>query len=151
MGLIVGTEPHKEYAMSSEAITRNDLKAVLNEVLPSEPAEADYVVEQGTSGIWTYRKWSSGIAECWGKGTKTLSHYSTAGGFYGYYTDFALPSGLFTSITAHVYTSTVGNGFAMSAGGMGASTTTSIRVYALSSISGSRSCAFDMMVKGRWK
>lgn len=37
MGLIVGTEPHKEYAMSSEAITRNDLKAVLNEVLPSEP------------------------------------------------------------------------------------------------------------------
>lgn len=25
----------------------------------------DYVVEQGTSGIWTYRKWNSGIAECW--------------------------------------------------------------------------------------
>ena len=28
---------------------------------------ADYVVEQGTSGIWTYRKWNSGIAECWGR------------------------------------------------------------------------------------
>lgn len=28
---------------------------------------ADYIVEQGTSGIWTYRKWNSGIAECWGK------------------------------------------------------------------------------------
>lgn len=27
----------------------------------------DLVVEQGTSGIWTYRKWLSGIAECWGK------------------------------------------------------------------------------------
>ena len=26
----------------------------------------DYVVEQGTDGIWTYRKWNSGIAECWG-------------------------------------------------------------------------------------
>lgn len=25
----------------------------------------DYVVEQGTSGIWTYRKWASGVAECW--------------------------------------------------------------------------------------
>lgn len=25
----------------------------------------DYVVEQGTSGNWTYRKWNSGIAECW--------------------------------------------------------------------------------------
>lgn len=27
----------------------------------------DYVVEQGTSGIWAYRKWNSGIAECWGE------------------------------------------------------------------------------------
>lgn len=26
----------------------------------------DFVVQQGTSGIWTYRKWNSGIAECWG-------------------------------------------------------------------------------------
>lgn len=25
----------------------------------------DMVIEQGTSGAWTYRKWSSGIAECW--------------------------------------------------------------------------------------
>lgn len=27
---------------------------------------ADYVVETGTSGIWTYRKWNSGVVECWG-------------------------------------------------------------------------------------
>ena len=26
----------------------------------------DFVTEQGTSGIWTYRKWKSGINECWG-------------------------------------------------------------------------------------
>ena len=26
----------------------------------------DYIIEQGTEGIWTYRKWNSGIAECWG-------------------------------------------------------------------------------------
>lgn len=30
-------------------------------------AVRDFVVEQGTSGIWTYRKWNSGIAECWGE------------------------------------------------------------------------------------
>lgn len=29
--------------------------------------EADFVVEQGSSGIWTYRKWNSGIGEYWGK------------------------------------------------------------------------------------
>lgn len=26
---------------------------------------ADFVIQQGISGIWTYRKWKSGIAECW--------------------------------------------------------------------------------------
>lgn len=33
------------------------------------PVPADYIVEQETSGIWTYRKWNSGIAECWGRYT----------------------------------------------------------------------------------
>lgn len=27
----------------------------------------DYVTAYGTSGIWTYRKWFSGVAECWGR------------------------------------------------------------------------------------
>ena len=33
----------------------------------------DFVIEQGTSGIWSYRKWYSGLAECWGRysGTPT--------------------------------------------------------------------------------
>lgn len=26
---------------------------------------ADYVVEQGTTGVWTWRKWVSGVAEMW--------------------------------------------------------------------------------------
>ncbi len=32
-------------------------------------AVADYVVEEGTTGGWTYRKWNSGVAECWCKKT----------------------------------------------------------------------------------
>ena len=31
----------------------------------AEP-EADYVVNSGIDGIWTYQKWESGIAKCWG-------------------------------------------------------------------------------------
>lgn len=27
----------------------------------------EYIVAKGTSGVWTYRKWNSGVAECWGK------------------------------------------------------------------------------------
>lgn len=79
--------------MSSETITRNDIVAILNKTIPGQGTDmssqgvedfiddlnlgpsdyvklselGDYVVEQGTSGIWTYRKWNSGIAECWGK------------------------------------------------------------------------------------
>lgn len=34
---------------------------------------ADYVVETGTSGIWTYEKWESGKAECEATQTLTLS------------------------------------------------------------------------------
>lgn len=42
----------------------NKIEDVQNEV---NLLKADYIVEQGTSGIWTYRKWNSGIAECWGR------------------------------------------------------------------------------------
>lgn len=31
----------------------------------------DFITEQGTSGIWTYRKWNSGTAECWGRTAQT--------------------------------------------------------------------------------
>ena len=33
----------------------------------------DYIVEQGTSGIGAYRKWSSGTAECWLLESKTVT------------------------------------------------------------------------------
>ena len=31
----------------------------------------DFVEGQGASGIWTYRKWNSGVAECWGNVSTT--------------------------------------------------------------------------------
>lgn len=40
----------------------------------------DFIVEQGTSGIWTYRKWNSGIAECWGTIAPTSHNITTAWG-----------------------------------------------------------------------
>jgi hypothetical protein len=44
----------------------NDTKFYFNNIILS-----DFVVEQGTNGIWTYRKWNSGIAECWGNVSTT--------------------------------------------------------------------------------
>lgn len=34
--------------------------------ITAKNTSVDYIVEQGTSGIWVYRKWNSGFAECWG-------------------------------------------------------------------------------------
>lgn len=44
---------------------------------------ADFVVETGTSDIWTYRKWDSGAAECWGTIAPTsISITGTWGSIY---------------------------------------------------------------------
>ena len=39
----------------------------------------DYIVEQGTSGNWTYRKYASGYADLWWRGTVTPTSYTTFG------------------------------------------------------------------------
>ena len=67
----------------------------------TEGEMADYVKSQGTSGIWTWRVWNSGIAECWGQ-TATATYNSwTLWNNHVYYTASTLggdayPSGLFS-------------------------------------------------------
>lgn len=55
----------------------------------------DYVLEQGTSGIWTYRKWASGVAECWLESELTLTGSTPVanmnGSAYLSYVDVDLP------------------------------------------------------------
>lgn len=34
---------------------------------------SDYIVSQGVSGIWAYRKWANGVAECWLESDLTLT------------------------------------------------------------------------------
>lgn len=55
------------------ALTINDGKGtnttynVANEITTlRDSVSQDYIVAQGTSGIWFYRKWNSGLAEFWG-------------------------------------------------------------------------------------
>lgn len=39
----------------------------------------DYIVEQGTSGNWTYQKYASGYADLWWRGTVTPTSYTAVG------------------------------------------------------------------------
>ncbi len=43
---------------------------------------ADFVVSQGKSGIWIFRKWKSGIAECWGRKSITVDVSNTWGNLF---------------------------------------------------------------------
>lgn len=53
----------------------------------------DYVTAQGTSGIWTYRKWASGIAECWNTELLNITGSTTSGPLMGgYYAQLNSPS-----------------------------------------------------------
>ena len=68
----------------------------------------DYVTEQGTDGIWRYRKWASGTAECWGNNTYTMtvSEAWWANGLWytsGQYANETFPTGLFVSVPSCQY------------------------------------------------
>ena len=60
---------------------------------------ADYTVETGTSGAWTYEKWESGKAICYGRFLKTIAATTQWGGtwYYGSIASENFPSGLFNS------------------------------------------------------
>lgn len=116
---------------------------------------ADYVVDQGTSGIWTYRKWSSGISECWGLYTATLTNYaSSIGGasLYGYKTEsLSFPTGLFIEEPIPTFSAYIGSGFAITGTLSTAISATNCTFYAVATSSGSQSTKWYLRAEGKWK
>lgn len=115
---------------------------------------ADYVVESGKSGIWTYRKWNSGIAECWGiysaSGVNlTASHYS--GFYYSASISVSLP---FTFAAAPVGTYSGGcTDYITFVTPTGQPTATQARFWIACLDAGAKNCSVSvgMMIHGRWK
>ena len=120
----------------------------------SEP-RADYIVEQGTSGIWTYRKWNSGVAECWGDtGIVTLSSYGTEFGGKGFTTVVTFPTGLFASTPQVTYSAHINNNWALTGTVVNSNTsTTTFSLYAISATSVTTNTPTEWWVsaKGKWK
>lgn len=102
MAIIIGNTTATPYLRPDWNQT-NETKA---DYIKNKPT--DYVVEQGTSGIWTYRKWNSGVVECWGVHTFTGEVNTVKGNIYVGEREFiALPTNLFAekpmvSITSEV-------------------------------------------------
>lgn len=70
----------------------------------------DFPVEEGTEGIWSYRKWHSGVAECWGLYPITGAVITTPwGNLYETAINYqkAFPKGLFIDTpVAHYFAQT---------------------------------------------
>ena len=76
------------------------MKLDLKELI-SKLTNTPIIIEQGTSGIWTYRKWSDGTAECWGVvNTSTAFAVWSNPIYYGttYSARQTFPAGLFTAV-----------------------------------------------------
>lgn len=130
----------------------NKIENQLESLSTKIDSTTDYIIEQGSSGIWEYRKWNSGTVDLWGTYTATLSHYTTVFGGYGYYTTVPLPFTVYSPVIT--YAVKVASGFAIPASALGyagSSSLSSFNVYAISNVSGSQSTAWVCNVKGRWE
>lgn len=78
--------------------TREFVDKALSDINAQQASVLDTVVEQGTDGIWNYRKWASGIAECWGVTTIKFNTAMSSNGNYagtGELITVTLPDNLF--------------------------------------------------------
>lgn len=145
----------KTYTSGQTAITADNLNAIQDELIRVGGAGtapvADYIVEQGTSDIWTYRKWSSGIAECYGTISSVPYNCPGYNGFNVYlpftfsntsYTVVVQPTinGLFISYHA-----------IMNGSGNNSKTTTKFILSYDYTGSTAYQVPFDIHVFGRWK
>lgn len=113
----------------------------------------DYVLEQGTSGIWTYRKWAGGVAECWAKITQTVTPGDAWAGTLNlapYVITVTTPI-KFTAIDCVNASAYVGNGHTITSS-VSATTPNKISIPALSLyLTGQQECRAYVHVMGRWK
>lgn len=124
------------------------IKATLDE------RTADYIIEQGTNGIWTYRKWASGLAECWGvlntSVTPTYSWGSTH--YYGKLEDISFPASLFTDVPVVLLSVSDENGnFYITNRGTTTEKVGEIFAVTVVQIENESAIRLSLGAKGRWK
>lgn len=119
----------------------------------------DFITEQGTSGIWTYRKWNSGMAECWGGTAQTtVACTGTWGSVYVSQptVNIAAPVDYpFTFVSVPTVQATpvinTGNFWLATNSGSGGTTTKSPGFQPVRGGSGNAIGHVDLYVRGKWK
>lgn len=129
--------------------TKVDAEFVEQKIIENKPA--DYIVEQGTSGIWKYEKWNSGKFVCYGLTTALVfTPHAIGSAYYSDAFQIEFPQGVFKDAPDYVGLTPVKSGGLYSVVAQGISkdsvgalimtpytdqtnTTLEIRVYAVGS------------------
>ena len=126
-----------------------NLKALLTKIL-----SCPMVIDHGVRGIWHWRKWSDGTAECWGTwSSASVTHYGQQFGGYAYNSGtINFPSGLFKATPIVNYSGYIGNSFFLT----GTHTLNSVSkdgfvAYVLTAVSGAQSMIVYIHVIGQWQ
>lgn len=116
--------------------------------------ESGQSAELVADGIWTYRKWTNGVAECWGTVTGTTKGSEIEGfdsyGFVPYEGSTAFPTDLFIERPNVQYQIDIGGGFTMAAKGC-ASTNENFVWAAMSSVTEASNYTIDVYAIGKWQ
>ena len=119
------------------------------------PVADDYVVEAGTSGIWTYRKWNSGVSEFWGIITHNITGWQSWGSLYEATPKYSAsyPANLFIETPRFWATPVAYGGMCGVEIYTGASASSTPDMYLLRPNAGqtNASGSVNFYAKGRWK
>lgn len=140
------------YRVGGDITLERKLITLLTKITEKTGSMKDYIVEQGTKDIWTYRKWNSGIAECWFCVQGEIAPYtqdqlppSAPYGFVGYWN---LPFKFIDSYTK-LATVSVSNGIGIVASGGLNDTLSRVCLHWASNTTGTST--INMKIIGRWK
>lgn len=128
-----------------------DVKALLMKI--ADALKADYVIEQGTSNSWTYRKWNSGAFECWRVYNASIAVNTASAGYGGYRSaQLSIPTFPITFISAPSISAVIGSGSQGAWVNNCQSSTTGGYFYLSSAQSQSASTRdIHFQVMGKWK
>lgn len=111
----------------------------------------DFVVEQGTSGIWTYRKWASGKIELWTREIQHKISFTTASTGISYSTQSGIQVPLVKTIEFATGDSTKWHYVNWASVTNNDGTTLGIRYYGLNTNGNGNTIPFSAYVIGTWK
>lgn len=132
-------------------VTDMDQRVIAVEEISEQVVDtSDYVVAQGKSGIWTYRKWASGVSECWGESEHAWTSEGTSGGlYYRSYTD-QLPEGVFIGYV-RVTSSVVSTSYGIFNSSFFVNTASEVSYYVYSPTNDAKTIGVQIHVIGKWK